>query len=320
MEYLEHTSGDRVTAAPGCGHVVDNRTVDNGCLTIVRWNLGLLVLCCRVLSCRVLLAPLLLALLLLAPLLLASAAHAAALDISRLKLVFDENFEALSVSARGPGTRWIAHTPWGGDFGDARFTDPQPGFPFSVANGVGRIELRKQPDGSWQSGLLASMDPQRHGFTLQYGYFEMRAKLPAGPGVWPAFWLDSMPPPGSTDPSIEIDVIEHYGKFPAAFNSTVTVWPQIDRSKSRSEMKINPVPSGSLSQAFHTYGALVDPEWIVFYLDRAEIWRVKTPPEHRHGLMILVDLGLGAGWPIDQTPNPSFMDIDYVRAWAPAPN
>jgi beta-glucanase (GH16 family) len=251
-------------------------------------------------------------------LLLSVVAHAATLDLSGLKLVLDENFHNLSVSSKGPGTRWTAHTPWGGDFGDAQFADPQPGFPFSVTDGVGRIELRKSDGGRWQSGLLSSVDPQGNGFTLQYGYFEIRAKLPAGPGVWPAFWLDSMPPSNSPDPSIEIDILEHYGKFPYTFNSTVTVWPKIDKTARRSEMKINQVPSGSLSAAFHAYGVMVDPKWIVFYFDRNEVWRVPTPPEHRHGLMILIDLGLGSGWPIDHTPNPSYMYIEYVRAWAPA--
>ena len=37
------------------------------------------------------------------------------------------------MSAWGPGTRWIAHTPWHGDFGDAAFSDPLPGFPFATA-------------------------------------------------------------------------------------------------------------------------------------------------------------------------------------------
>jgi beta-glucanase (GH16 family) len=124
-----------------------------------------------------------------------------------------------------------------------------------------------------------------------------------------------MPPPESADPSIEIDVMEHYGKFPANFNSTVTVWPKAGHGTQRSEMKISDVPSGSLSHDFHSYGVLVEPTWTVFYFDRKEIWRVKTPPEHKHGLAILVDLGLGSGWPIDQTPNPSYMYIEYIRAW-----
>src|SRR5262245_58912978 len=70
-----------------------------------------------------------------------------ALDLSGYDLVFDENFDALDVSARGPGTRWIAHTPWNGDFGDALFVDPTPDFPFTVENGILRIEARKGEDG-----------------------------------------------------------------------------------------------------------------------------------------------------------------------------
>jgi hypothetical protein len=252
----------------------------------------------------------------LCALLLACAPSKDKIDLRQFTLVFQEDFANLSVSAWGPGTRWIAHTPWHGDFGDATFADPKPGFPFSVLGGVGRIELRKTADGRWQSGLLASVDPKGQGFTQQYGYFEMRAKLPDGEGLWPAFWLDSLPPPSSTDPSIEIDVMEHYGRFPAAYNATLAVWPKTDMSLKRWMQKTISVPSGSLSQAFHTYGVSVAPDWTVFYLDRTEVWRVPTPPEHKHGLMILVDLGLGSGWPIDQTPSPSFMYIEYIRAYA----
>jgi len=44
---------------------------------------------------------------------------AGAIDIGKLQLTFDEEFDELSVSPWGPNTRWIAHTPWAGDFGDA---------------------------------------------------------------------------------------------------------------------------------------------------------------------------------------------------------
>lgn len=223
------------------------------------------------------------------------------------------------MSASGPGTTWTAHTPWNGDFGDAQFADPQPGFPFSLTKDGLRIELRRNADGRWQSGLLSSTNPGGAGFAQRYGYFEVRAKLPAGPGVWPAFWLDSRPPADSADPSVEIDVIEHYGKFPAAYNSTVTVWNKPSVGKPQSQMIIHAIPTGLLSSDFHRYGVKVDPEWIVFYLDRKQTWRVRTPPEHRHALTILLDLGLGAGWPIDKTPTPSFMDVQYVRAYALEP-
>lgn len=52
----------------------------------------------------------------------------------------DEFDEDIKVSAWGPitenGAKWIAHTPYKEDFGDARFADPTDGFPFMVNNGV----------------------------------------------------------------------------------------------------------------------------------------------------------------------------------------
>jgi hypothetical protein len=244
-------------------------------------------------------------------------AAAATLDLSEYRVSFDENFSHLDVSSQGPGTRWIAHTPWHGDFGDAQFVDPGQNFPFTTMDGSFVIELRKDNDGRWRSGLLASVDGSGHGFAQQYGYFEMRAKLPRGPGLWPAFWLDSQIPDTSSDPSVEIDVIEQYGQFPAAYNSTLTVWPKAGGGDRQSAMHINNVPSGVMSSGFHTYGVLVGRSQTIFYFDRNEVWRTPTPAAHRHPLMILVDLGLGGGWPTDKSPSPAFMSIDYIRAYIP---
>ena len=33
-------------------------------------------------------------------------------------------------------------------------------------------------------------------------------------------------------------------------------------------------------------------------------------------IVAMVDLALGGGWPIDRTPDPSHMLVDYVRAYA----
>ena len=237
------------------------------------------------------------------------------IDLDQYTLTFDENFDTLDVSDNGPGTRWIAHTPWAGDFGDALFANPKPGFPFTVNDGILRIEARKRPDGHWESGLLASVDTKNNGFKQQYGYFEMRAKLPAGAGLWPAFWLDSMVPKEFSDPSLEVDVIEHHGHLPDLFESFVSVWPK-DNPKDRISVRnVHNFRTGMLYEDYHTFGASVEPDWIVIYLDRNEIWRTKTPPEHKHKLMILLNLAMGSGWPIDKAPNPSYMYVDYVRAY-----
>jgi hypothetical protein len=236
------------------------------------------------------------------------------LDLSGYRMTFDEDFSGpeLSVSAWGPGTRWIAHTPYAGDFGDARFADPTKGFPFTIDNGILRIEARKT-NNRWQSGLLASVDPKGKGFSQQYGYFEARAKFPKGLGTWPAFWL--LGAPKLQDKSltqIEIDVVEFYGVHPNALHTNVHLWYPDKRVKSDGR----PFVVTGMTDAMHDYGVMVDAESIRFYFDGVEFRRVKTPDDARVPLYLLVNLALGGGWPIDETPNPSIMEVEHVRAYA----
>lgn len=251
---------------------------------------------------------------------LAGGARAAGeqIDPCRLKPTFTEDFNTLSVSAYGEnGSRWIAHTPWNGDFGDAAFADPQPGFPFRTQDGILEIEARKDAAGKWRSGLLASATPTNSGFAQRYGYFEMRAQLPPGPGLWPGFWLNANQPHSDPKPGVEIDVIEYYGQFTGAYHSSVHVWEKANPKSSRELDHITKVPPGSLTSGFHTYGVDVEPDWITFYLDRRETWQVATPAELKDSLMVLVDLAMGSGWPIDRTPDPSIMKVDYIHVFAP---
>lgn len=247
---------------------------------------------------------------------LQSSSDPAKLDLSGYKLTFDEDFDTLDVSAWGPGTRWIAHTPWNGDFGDAAFTDPGRDFPFTVANGILRIEASKDPDNKWRSGLLASQDRQGNGFSQKFGYFEIRAKLPPGPGVWPAFWLN-----GNTakDASAEIDVFEYHGHFPDVYEAWVHVWPKAGSPTKpvheKQTVSVRPI-APDLTSEFHRFGVLVEDDWISFYFDDILVWKVVTPPECKQPLFILLNLALGSGWPIDQTPDPSYMYVDYVRAYS----
>jgi beta-glucanase (GH16 family) len=239
-----------------------------------------------------------------------------ALDLCAFRPIFAEDFNSLSVSGDPEDhRRWFAHTPWGGDFGDAAFTDPQPDFPFSLRDGILRIEARKGEDDKWRSGLLASAYPDGAGFAQRYGYFEARAKLPSGPGVWPGFWLNANQPRSDKEPGVEIDVLEYYGQFPEGFHSSLHIWDNSGADNNRVTDHVTPVAYGSLSRDFHTYGVDVEPDWVVFYLDRHETWRIATPAELTKPLMVLASLALGSGWPIDRTRNPSIMEIDYVQVY-----
>jgi beta-glucanase (GH16 family) len=235
------------------------------------------------------------------------------IDLDQYKLTFNEDFDTLDVSPWGPGTRWIAHTPWNGDFGNAKFANPAPGFPFTVEDGVLRIEASKEGSNQWRSGLLASVDRTGKGFAQQFGYFEMRAKLPAGKGLWPAFWLIGL---DRSTHTAEIDILEHYGHAPERYTAAVHVWDRKAPKNNRTVHQRIPVPAGSLYDGFHTFGASIGPDWIRMYFDRREVWRTPTPPEHHQPMYLLVNLALGGGWPIDDAPSPSFMYVDYIRAWA----
>jgi beta-glucanase (GH16 family) len=237
-----------------------------------------------------------------------------AIDLRGFQPSFDEQFVHFSISPRGPGTRWIAHTPWNGDFGDAEFTDPGPDSPFTVRNGVLRIEARRGENGKWRSGLLCSRDkdgPEGHGFAQTYGYFEMRARFPDAPGVWPAFWLVGV---DKSEYGTEIDVVEQYGQFPANYNIGVQVRDP-EGNHTYAVGHVVDVPAGIMSKQFNDFGVMIAHDWTSFYFNRREVWRTPTRPEMRQPMYILADLGLGGGWPIDKVKNPSIMEIAHIKAY-----
>jgi beta-glucanase (GH16 family) len=226
-------------------------------------------------------------------------------------LTFDEKFNDLSVSAWGPGTCWIAHKPDHLDFGDARFTDPSANFPFTIRDGILRIEAKKDADG-WKSGILSSCDAKGNGFAQLYGYFEMRAKFPKGPGTWPAFWMlsrDHLLNPKV--PDVEYDIVEQYGQWPDIIHTVLHLWIPGNHVGIGEQHRV-----ADTTADFHRYGLLWDATQIVWYFDGVELMRQPTPPEAHRPMYLLLDLALGAGWPIDHTPNPSLMLVDYLRAYA----
>lgn len=232
------------------------------------------------------------------------------LDIDRMSLAFNEEFSKLDVSEWGPGTRWIAHTPWSGDFGGARFAAPRPDFPFTLEDGVLRIEARRDERGEWRSGLLASVDTKGQGFAQQYGYFEMRARLPTGPGVWPAFWLVGL---DRSQYTAEIDVLEYYGDRPDAFSSVVHVWHRDGRHYSQGK-RIDVFREADASE-FHTYGVKLDASQTRIYFDRELVWKTPTQVEHRQPMYILLNLALVEKESKNTASDPSYMFVDYVRAY-----
>jgi beta-glucanase (GH16 family) len=148
-------------------------------------------------------------------------------------------------------------------------------------------------------------------FTQQGGYFEMRAKLPAGKGIWPAFWM--LPADGSWPP--ELDAMEVLGHDPSTIFMTVHSNLTGAHTQTQGSAKVP-----DTSAAFHTYGVLWEASKITWYFDGQPVYTTAPPSDLNKPLYILVNLAVGGDWPGNPdatTPFPAVYQIDYVRAYAP---
>lgn len=189
--------------------------------------------------------------------------------------------------------------------------------PFSVSDGVLTIRAKPVPedlratlhDFPYMSGMLNSTGT----FTQLYGYFEIRARLPSGQGIWPAFWLLR---PGMWPP--EIDVMEYLGGRPTTIHSTVH-WS----GASQPEASGCKTERDDLTTAFHTYGVLWRAEDLTFYIDRVPVGRIASKPGLDEPMYMLANLAVGGKWggdPDATTPFPADYQIDWIAAYAVAPS
>ena len=234
------------------------------------------------------------------------------IDTSALKLTFQDEFNTFSASPDGSTGRWQSTYDWGnrtlGSNGEEQFySDDSVGVnPFSIRNGV--LDISAKPGGNplnlpYTSGAITT----ESSFSQLYGYFEIRAELPAGQGLWPAFWL--LPADHSWPP--ELDVFEVLG------NSPTTLYFSTHSSVQATQGTTLKV--ADVSKAFHTYGVMWDPQEVHLYIDGVETAAMPTPADMHKPMYMLANLAVGGYWPGSpdgSTPFPANMLIDYVHAYA----
>lgn len=182
--------------------------------------------------------------------------------------------------------------------------------PFEPSDGVLGLVARPTPAAAspllggfpYVSGMISS----RAGFLQRYGYFEIRARLPGGAGLWPAFWLLT---PGAWPP--EIDAMEARG---APGYAVHLHWSENGAHRS-SGCDIALVDAGT---AFHAYGVLWTPEAVAFYLDRVPVAWIGAKPGFDRPMYMLANLAVGgwAGTPDESTAFPATYAIDGIAAWS----
>lgn len=169
---------------------------------------------------------------------------------------------------------------------------------------------------NYTSGMVTT-GPARYdqsapsGFAFQYGYAEIKAKIPAGVGYWPAFWL--LPTTRNSLP--EIDVMEIIGSDP-----TTTHMHFHYTNSSGTEMDSGADWTGpDFSAGWHTFGVDWQPNAMIWYVDGVERRRfTDTNYIPKQPMYLLANLAVGGDWPGSpnaQTAFPGNFEIDYIRVW-----
>ncbi len=250
------------------------------------------------------------------------------IDVSSLHLTFADEFDTLNLD---PVTGWDTSFPFGEANGpdsllahthnneqqiyvDPTYagsgTEPLGLNPFAIDNGVLDITLNRTPvedkgalwDYKYTSGMLSSAGM----FYQQYGYFEMRAILPAEDGMWSAFWLL----PKDQSPTLELDVFENIGD-----NRTYATEHHINAQGTKVVTNQGHVVD-DITQ-FHTYGLLWTATELNWYVDGVVVYTQPTSPDLNKPMYIIANLALGGTFsgPPDPNLQSATMQIDYIRAY-----
>ena len=147
-------------------------------------------------------------------------------------------------------------------------------------------------------------------FNFLYGKAEMRAKLPAGQGIFPAFWMM----PDKEDTWLpEIDILEMLGHLPNEI-WMVTHW--LDATGTL-KSDANNFKGPDFSKDFHTFSIEWTPDSIVWLIDGIERFRSSEfiPSENMY---LYLNTAIGGNWPgspDNSTVFPVYYEIDYVRVF-----
>jgi beta-glucanase (GH16 family) len=148
-----------------------------------------------------------------------------------------------------------------------------------------------------RSGMVSS----KPGFNFTYGLIQITAKLPYGPGLWPALWLaatnDQWPP--------ELDIMEHWHSEAQmkVYNHTV--------GKANAG---GPVTTpANLSTGFHTFSLLWTKDRVTWYLDGAQVFTTTSyvPQQAMYFIANVADDSTATG------ACTGTMQIQSVKVWQP---
>lgn len=190
-----------------------------------------------------------------------------------------------------------------------------------IENGKLVIEAKKETfDGyNYTSARLVSKNKG----DWKYGRFEIKAKLPAGRGMWPAIWmLPTKWEYGGWPHSGEIDIMENVGYWPDSLLSSIHTGAYNGMINTQKTEGVN---RKDLSSAFHVYAMEWSEDAISFFIDDLKYHVFRNDRTNSAAwpfdkeFHLLLNIAVGGNWGgkygVDDSVFPQKMEIDYVRVY-----
>ncbi|MGD6969104.1 family 16 glycosylhydrolase [Rossellomorea vietnamensis] len=178
-----------------------------------------------------------------------------------------------------------------------------------VMDGHLKIESKKETyrGRDYTSGAVTTENK----FQFRYGMVEIRAKLPEGQGLFPAFWMV----PSEEDWLPEINIMDFLGQKPNEYFQVVH-WEdeQGERQRDYSHYISEQL---DFTEEFHDFGLIWEPGKLTWTLDGNVVFQSE---EHSPDvpMYLYMNTAIGGDWPGDPDPNEEFpkeMLIDHVRVY-----
>lgn len=259
-------------------------------------------------------------------------------------LTFKDEFDGDSLDLTKWGYNVGTQDVYGNSYGPAYWGNSElqyytEGNNAEVSDGTLKIIAKRESMGDRQ--YTSSRILTRNKFSQTYGYFEAKMKLPAGSGMWPAFWL--MPEPNSKDSYAneygtwasngEIDIMEMKGRLPDLIDTTIHFggyWPE-NRINGKTTKISTPATE------WHTYALEWTEESLAWIIDGKKVYEVSNKvyystasdsPSAPFDKPFYIIFNLAVGGSYDPTGTAEFlakndfteacMEVDYVRVYQKA--
>lgn len=237
---------------------------------------------------------------------------------TKWKLVWSDEFDYTGLP---DSTKWTAETGghgWGNN--ELQYYTSNRKENARVQNGLLTIEAHKEQfEGkNYTSARLVT----RGKGDWQYGKIEVRAKLPAGRGTWPAIWMLGSTQPYNWPDDGEIDIMEHVGYNHGYIHGSVHTkkyYHSIGTQKTDTTF----IPD--CAENFHVYSLEWTKDKISIAVDGKTFFTFSNektgygawPFDNKMHLLLNVAVGghWGGAKGVDESIWPQRMEVDYVRVY-----